>query len=274
MVNFYYSLQCFAIQSITIILFVFGGGILIALANKLFYKSVSIPWMQYATGIIGTPIHELSHAFFCVLFGHKIIAIKLFQIDETSGCLGFVNHQYNKRNIYQVIGNFFIGIAPIIGGSCVIILLFWLLVPEVFADIVTTNTVLLSGQGLADYFKCIETDLAAFFSEMSSPLWWLFVFISGFISLHMTLSKADIKSSWLGGIIFLLVLLIVNIIISCANLKYAVIFHIGFENILIFLIISLIISAIVSIFWTSFAWSIKGIVALIKNLKTKIGSRK
>ena len=58
-------------------------------------------------GWLGTPVHELGHALFALLFGHKITAIKLFSPNPTAGTLGYISHTWNKKNLYQVMGNFF-----------------------------------------------------------------------------------------------------------------------------------------------------------------------
>ncbi len=98
-------------------------GFIISIINKLFYKIAGTSKaVIYGTGIIGTPIHELSHALFCVIFLHKITEIKLFQINSEDGTLGYVKHAYNKKNIYHLIGNFFIGVAPILIGTIILIL--------------------------------------------------------------------------------------------------------------------------------------------------------
>jgi hypothetical protein len=73
----------------------------------------------YSTAI-GTVIHELGHALFAILFGHKIIDMKLFIPDPDSDVLGYVQTSYKKDNLYQSIGKFFFGIGPIILGSIVI----------------------------------------------------------------------------------------------------------------------------------------------------------
>ena len=68
-------------------------GLIIAMLNKIFYRNLAGFGMLpcYLTGFIGTPIHELSHALFCIIFGHRIHEIKLFQIGG-DGTLGYVNH--------------------------------------------------------------------------------------------------------------------------------------------------------------------------------------
>lgn len=82
------------------------------------------------TAWIGVPIHELGHAIMCVLFRHKIVATQFFPTDTSQGALGYVQHQYNHKSVYQRIGNFFIGIGPIISGITALILLMRYFVPE------------------------------------------------------------------------------------------------------------------------------------------------
>jgi hypothetical protein len=74
-------------------------------------------------------IHELSHALFCIIFGHKIQEMKLFS-PENDGTLGYVNHSYNPKNPYQQIGNFFIGTGPIWGGVLLLYVASYFLLPE------------------------------------------------------------------------------------------------------------------------------------------------
>ncbi len=82
------------------------------------------------TAWIGVPIHELGHAIMCVLFRHKIVATQFFPTDTSQGALGYVQHQYNHKSVYQRIGNFFIGIGPIISGITALILLMRYFVPD------------------------------------------------------------------------------------------------------------------------------------------------
>ena len=39
------------------------------------------------------------------------------------GTLGYVEHAYNRRSLYQSVGNFFIGTGPIWFGSALVYLL-------------------------------------------------------------------------------------------------------------------------------------------------------
>ena len=111
------------LQLVVIFGLIFIFGFTIAAINKRFYYNLGDKShiVCIATGFIGTPIHELSHALMCIIFGHKINEIKLFTPSCSDGLLGYVNHSYNSKNFYQRMGNFFIGIAPIVFGSCLLI---------------------------------------------------------------------------------------------------------------------------------------------------------
>lgn len=90
-----------------------------------------------ATGWIGTPVHELSHAGMCFPFAHKIVEMKLFRPDANDGTLGYVKHTYEKNRpwyhpwrVWQEIGNFFIGAAPLVGGALAIYLALRVVLPN------------------------------------------------------------------------------------------------------------------------------------------------
>jgi len=94
--------------------------------------SILVPGKAYLYATApGVMLHELSHALFCLVFGHKVKKVQLFTANggET---IGYVNHAYNMRSPYQRIGNFFIGVAPIICGTVAIYLLARILVPQIF----------------------------------------------------------------------------------------------------------------------------------------------
>ena len=110
-----------------------GTGVILRYANR----STSVSLMRtmgrkgvFVTAWLGTPVHELAHAAMCVVFGHRVTELKLFSPDEQTGTLGYCKHSYNKKNPYHVIGNFFIGIAPVISGLAAVYLLMTLLSPN------------------------------------------------------------------------------------------------------------------------------------------------
>lgn len=171
------------------------------------------------TAWIGVPVHELGHAIMCLLFRHKIVATQFFPTDTSQGALGYVQHQYNQKSIYQRIGNFFIGIGPIISGITALILLMRYFVPASYSlfntNLETTvastsiNLDMIQNMFLSTFFllKSLFT-----MSNLLTPSFWLFLFIAICISAHIALSKPDIKGSIDGVIVMFILLFLFNII--------------------------------------------------------------
>jgi hypothetical protein len=202
------------------------------------------------TGFIGVPVHELSHAIFAILFGHKVTDIKLLQKPDENGIMGYVNHSYNQRSIYQQIGNFFIGVAPIFGGVISIIALMRFIIPQAYNSLISIlvkslhitvlNRVTIEGI-VNSYAELIKTIFSL--KNFQNPYFFIFLFVAICISSHISLSSADIKGASRGlGILFLILLILNTFGLS----KYILAFNIIKYNILItgFLIIAVILSVI------------------------------
>lgn len=231
-------------------------GVLETQSNRNFQKSLGRNAIM-VTGLIGTPIHELSHALTALIFGHKITDIKLFQRPDRDGVMGYVNHAYNAKNIYHQVGNFFIGIAPIFGGLLVIMALMGLLLPQVLESLMAVMT-----QGMV-----VETLSMASFAGVFTAYWellklifawdnfhnlsfYLFLFLATCISAHISLSPADIKGAFKGLIFIFVILLILNAIglsqsiLAIDVLKYNVLMTSFLMIAVIFSLLTFIISLI------------------------------
>lgn len=209
-------LTSFILQIVFTVGLIFLFGFLIAFCNKCFYANFGNygKTVCYITGAIGTPLHECAHALFCLIFGHKITEIKLFQINSTDGTLGYVNHSYNPKNIYHKFGNFLIGVAPIIVIAAVLYGLAYVLIPECLAELSASISIVGIVENLGQTLLNILSSVLIFFKYAATWQWWIFVVISVFLSLHMTLSKADIKGALSGLLFVLLAFLVVDVILG------------------------------------------------------------
>lgn len=218
-------------------------------SNRNFQRSLGRNAIM-VTGVIGTPIHELSHALTALLFGHRITDIKLFQRPDQDGVMGYVNHSYNSKNIYHQVGNFFIGIAPIFGGLLVIMVLMGVLIPQVLdsfmivlsAGMTVDNLSMASFSGVfTAYLELVK--LIFVWDNFQNLTFYLFLFLAICISSHISLSPADIKGAFKGLIFIFLILLILNAIgLSQSIMNFDVLKY----NVLItsFLMIAVIFSLI------------------------------
>jgi hypothetical protein len=212
---------------------IFVFGLLIQFISQLTFHSLEKSFGSkgiYFVAWLGTPIHELGHALFCVIFRHKIAEIEFFKPDPVTGTLGYVYHKWNPANPWQVLGNFFIGVGPVIIGCGVLFGVFYLLIPgssgawsTIMEDVCGVD----NGYSIGSYFSVLGSSslvlVRSIFTLHNLANWrfWLFVYLSICVASNIRLSWADFKGS-LGGLgclvlPFFLLNLIVAIIGSAVN---------------------------------------------------------
>jgi hypothetical protein len=198
-------------------LFLFGIMLYIMarLTRNTFSKSIGTKFDHYFTGLIGTPVHEFGHALFCIPFGHKIIALKLFVFQPKDNTLGYVNHSYNSHNIWHQIGNFFIGIGPILFGSIIIFVLVKYLLANgsgivalLFENTMANNLDLSLKTMFLNAIKIIQHIFTS--SNLKTWQFWVFIYTTLSIASHMELSPPDLKGALSGLITLVIVLFIIN----------------------------------------------------------------
>ncbi len=184
------------------------------LGIKLLSDMISERPAIIVSGFLGIPIHEIGHAFFCIIFGHKIESITFFDPDGES--LGSVEHSYEADNWWKIMGNYFIGTGPIIFGSIIIALMITFLLPN-GTDYFSTlwNSIQENGNnflGLLQTFgdAILLTLKTVFIGNLATWQFWVFIIISFNISLHMSLSLVDIRGALTGFFKILTVILIFN----------------------------------------------------------------
>jgi len=216
------------IATLTQLLILLGPFLVLALLMNFFarkneslsFKVLGQEVYLYVFGWLGTSIHEIGHAIFAILFAHKVSEIKLFK-PGSGKSLGHVKHSYTKGNPYQTLGNFFIGIGPVLIGS----LLLWLITLLLFdlnifriADKhqVVYNFGLFESLGS---LKMAATNIGkgvweCFNIIISNGNWLkltLFFYLFYSIGSSITLSASDIKGALRGFVYFVILLLIFNI---------------------------------------------------------------
>ena len=208
-------------------------------------------WYLGLFGWLGTIIHELGHALFCIIFRHKITEMKLFDPDPETGTLGYVQHTYESSSLYQMAGNFFIGIGPILLGSGLIYLLLYLLLglnPFKFAvntglpswDIYSWSVFINLLQNLR---TSLTTLVSGIYSLTNFASWQLYVFIylTFTIGSSIILSPSDFKGTFKGLSIILPVIFVFNLVTVWAGDFTVNIFRFTLSYFLIFYITMLLV---------------------------------
>ena len=171
--------------------------------------------------LVGTPVHEIGHLLFGLIFGYKIDQICLYRTTKkalhSGGTLGFVKMHHENHSFLQKLqgdfGQFFIGIGPLLFGPFVIYIIS-LFLPE------NVRTLPLSfQQNWTIFFKALQ-------QLQASDIIFLFIFlyiIMG-ISLNMELSRQDLHLACKGLLfleIFFLILSGLSVLFHW-NLQYGI----------------------------------------------------
>lgn len=218
------------IGSARMLLFVFGPVFLAAFVmflvsrfiNRVAQGSIGYQAFVWITAP-GTVVHELGHALFCLIFLHKIKEISLFR-PEPDGTLGYVKHAWDPSSLYQRIGNFYIATGPI-WFSCVVVYLLSLLLisgglfapllhlPVTAADLDSTGSVARLG---GRFFENLWSPLSGLFTVEHLKDWkfWVFMYLTTCIGLHMSLSPADMKGGLPGFLLLIIGIVLFNLVVA------------------------------------------------------------
>ena len=202
----------------------FLGLVMFVISSALRNESLELMgvWFWVYFTAIGTVIHELGHAMFALLFGHTITEVQFFRPERETGTLGYVRHQYNRTNLYHRIGNFFIGIGPILLGSFVIYLSSKYLVgANVFSPIeavsVSDSTFVSFGTFFGFLGQVFINAISVFKILFQADNWtkwqfYLFLYIVFAVGSNVELSPRDLDGAWDGFSCILGVLLAMNLL--------------------------------------------------------------
>lgn len=166
------------------------------------------------TGWIGTPVHELSHVFACVVFMHEIEEVKLFAPDAETGTLGLVRHRAPRGNPWAAVGRLFIGVAPLLGGTFVLWMLARTLWPEAelhaLASLAPATDAAAAMRGAARH--AWEGALGVLSpAHLLEPRFWLFLVLATCVGTHLSPSRDDLRGAAWGAVALVFTLWLVNL---------------------------------------------------------------
>ncbi|MFA9378516.1 MAG: hypothetical protein ACERKZ_17480 [Lachnotalea sp.] len=222
------SFKQFFLINILLLLPIITFGFLFAIMKKKCNRNIRKSVGYFGTlifGVIGVPIHEMSHFIMCILFRHTVTEVSLFRPGKGryDNVLGYVKHKYNKNSIYQTAGCFFIGIAPMIIGSSIIVFIIRLIFPSLINNLKSfdgfdTLKVNILTTTIFYNTKLIISTLFQL-SNLTNIFFWVSVYIIVSIALHMTISKADFDNALSGFALLEIILFIFTLGLNVFGLE-------------------------------------------------------
>lgn len=241
-------------------------GFAVRICSRIFSKLMGTPSGAIfdITSVIGTPVHELGHAMMCPLFGHKIESMRLWTPKPENGVYGYVNHSYNRKNLWARLGNLFIGLGPIFSGMLVMVLMLWLCFPNQWNDYLASTAHLTLGdhafQDLTGNIFSLFLNLPhAFKTDALRSILGLLVILP--VSLHISLSAQDIKGSLGAFPLYLFLLLVFGIITYAFGIGGIIVSALWVFNLRLLSLFCLVIAF--SLIWVIIGLIIRGVKILI-----------
>ena len=240
-------------------------------------KSYFLNWF----GAPGVVVHELGHAFFCIIFGHKITQMKIFEPNPHENTLGYVEHIYDPDNLYHRIGNFFIGTGPIWFGTAVLYLMsYFILDASVFNAIYDINIsidtlsswsgFLLVGQKILSVMEAFVKNIFSNPHLLTDWKFYVFIYLTFVIGSHITLSPSDIKGAASGFITLVIVLLVFNFCTSFMG-DFSIVFVKHFSKtytvFLSFMLYAIVMSILISLILLVLS---SGSIFTVRKIKEKL----
>ena len=178
------------------------------------------------TGLVGTPVHELGHWLGCKLFGFHVSDVALFRpvAGQYDGILGYVQYSYDAGSLWHRLGCFITGIAPLLFGGVVILLLLRFLTPEVYRY--TSAKISDASQRARGPLGVLWAAFSGFWGGLFRLRGWgilrglLCFYMVLSISMHMSLSPQDLIGASAGFLLVLGLFLVYGVVTALIGTDY------------------------------------------------------
>jgi hypothetical protein len=186
-------------------------------ARRLGWRAVLV------TAWIGVPLHELGHLLAALLFRHRIVDVSFFDPDPRTGTLGYVRHGCSRRSVYQILGGFPIGVAPVVtGGLALAGLLAWMLPPsdrerllraalrmgDLAAGPSATGDLRVLGTAVASSLPALVVSLAHAVWGARTALLPAKLYLCAGVASHLAPSGSDLAGAAPGALLFALLVVV------------------------------------------------------------------
>ena len=178
------------------------------------------------TAAVGTPLHEIAHFLGCKLFGFEVYEVVLLRpvAFKTDGILGYVSYAQPASGWWASLGAFVTGIAPMLLGSIFIILIVWLVTPELFKAVKKSIDEKMNSK--VPLLQCWWAAFTGFWKCFFKLRKWallrgiicLYLVIS--TAMHMTISTQDFNNATQGFGIVAALYLIFTLITAAIGTDY------------------------------------------------------
>lgn len=149
-------------------------GVALSFCRALFVMMVGEEHRRFLLVALApsTPLRELGHALFAILFFHRVTDARFLDLHDPDGELGYVEHSYNPRNPVAILGNFFYILGPLVIELFAVYSVYWICFGRVMINFrAELAAIAEAGGGFADYCRASLTLPGAMFrADVAIPL--------------------------------------------------------------------------------------------------------
>jgi hypothetical protein len=207
-------------------LFALGGPALLLIAllswlarrvQRLAIATFGVTTYLLLFGWLGTTIHEIGHLIGALFFRVPVSGFRPFAPNLRTGELGSVEVKPNYGSLYQYIGLFFIGIAPVVFGTLVIYLALYVLFHGQMAEVwrMIDRRSAITEPGVRNILSSGLAFLGFVFSPRHLLDWrlYLFLYIALSVGSSISLSPSDVRVATPGCLTFIVLLFLFNTVL-------------------------------------------------------------
>ncbi|HEU5103585.1 MAG TPA: hypothetical protein VFU22_31430 [Roseiflexaceae bacterium] len=208
--------QLFALGGPALLL-IYVLSLLSAYVERFARTALGSTLYQLLFGWVGTAVHETGHLLAALLFLQPVKAFRPFTFNSKARIQGIVVTQPNYGNLYQYIGMFFIGIAPVLFGALVIFLASYVLfhdqINEIWRGIDRSRE--LDRPVISSIVSSGLSFLAIIFNPRNWLNWrlYLFLYIAFAVGSSIHLSGVDIANAKRGCLPMIVILFLFNTVL-------------------------------------------------------------
>jgi hypothetical protein len=161
-------------------------------------------------------LHEFGHAMFCFIFRHRVYHIDLSRENA------HVGRKYSPDNAYQLVGEFFVGLGPILLATSILYLSAYLMFREtILVPFINLEISYLDFESFKSIRGFLSVSMTTFFSVLKDFFalknwidwkFYLFLYVLIVAGNSMSLSLDDIRIFFLGFSVVIVFFLISSII--------------------------------------------------------------
>ncbi|MFV0574490.1 MAG: hypothetical protein ACK5NC_03555 [Vibrio sp.] len=141
-----------------------------------------------------------------VVFRHQIHKVCWFQAGN-DGRLGYVEHSWNTRSLYQSLGCIFIALAPLAAAfACITVLYHFMDMPDLPKFVLNVDVANVQTISMAAISYCLQSGEVLISHALSNKNSAISLLLASLICFHCIPSRTDFHNALKGSVVLLVVL--------------------------------------------------------------------